>query len=155
MRAFFGILTPTALSTALTEDRACVYVQTPQERCTKWWASRGSLPCRIISIPRNIWPELQALTTLPPATSTSIRRCPSILVIGSIVIRCAIWFLPFCLDSYARLEFFVKRREIIPKFRLAAADAGMTGLNRPAGAVIKFGHRAVVVGLRTSTTHFV
>jgi len=30
--AFLGILTPTALSTALTEDRAWVYVQTPQER---------------------------------------------------------------------------------------------------------------------------
>jgi hypothetical protein len=31
----FGNLTPTASSTALTEDRAWVYVQTPQERCTK------------------------------------------------------------------------------------------------------------------------
>jgi hypothetical protein len=30
-----GNLTPTAASTALTEDRAWVYVQTPQERCTK------------------------------------------------------------------------------------------------------------------------
>jgi len=35
-RSFMKYCTfPTASSTALTEDRACVYVQTPQERCTK------------------------------------------------------------------------------------------------------------------------
>jgi hypothetical protein len=30
-----GDLDPDGISTALTEDRAWVYVQTPQERCTK------------------------------------------------------------------------------------------------------------------------
>ena len=54
-----------------------------------------------------------------------------------------------------RLEFLIKRREVIPKFRLAATDAGSTRLNRPAGAVIEFGHRAVVIGLRTSATDFI
>ena len=37
-------------------------------------------------MPRHIWPEAQASRTLPPSTSTSIRRWPSIRVIGSMVI---------------------------------------------------------------------
>ena len=54
-----------------------------------------------------------------------------------------------------RLEFLVKRRKIVPECRFAATDAGMARLNRPAGAVIEFGHRAVVIGLRTSATDFI
>ena len=51
-----------------------MYVQTPQVRATKCWASRGSRPWSMISMPRNIVPELQAFVTLPPATSTSTLR---------------------------------------------------------------------------------
>src|SRR5512135_1824326 len=49
-------------------------------RFRMYWALRGS------SMPRHIWPEAQASRTLPPSTSTSIRRWPSIRVIGSMVI---------------------------------------------------------------------
>src|SRR3989344_6563977 len=66
---------------------ACTVCATPQMRCVKIRASRGSRPCRISSIPRHICPEDQALTTLPLSTSQSMRRWPSIRVIGSTVIR--------------------------------------------------------------------
>ena len=119
MRALDGILTPTASSTALTEDRAWVYVQTPHDRCTKCWASLGSLPWRINSIPRNICPELQAFLTLPPSTSTSIRRWPSILVIGSIVILFPICLLPFvkkdCPQDWLSITFLHKMDSYCPR----------------------------------------
>ena len=37
-------------------------------------------------MPRHIWPEDQALVTLPPSTWQSMRRWPSMRVIGSMVI---------------------------------------------------------------------
>src|SRR6476646_985764 len=78
-----------AFSTVRTEAMACTVVHTPQKRWVKNQASRGSRPSRIVSIPRNIWPEDQAFCTLPPSTSTSMRRCPSMRVTGSTVMRVA------------------------------------------------------------------
>ena len=72
---------------------AWTVVQTPQNRCVKSHASRGSRPRRIVSIPRNIWPDDQAFETRPPSTSTSTLRWPSIRVTGSTVI-----FLPMPLS---------------------------------------------------------
>src|SRR5512135_3102526 len=84
--AFKGTGRARAFSTARTEAMACTVVQTPQIRWAKIQASRGSRPRRISSMPRHIWPEAQASRTWPPSTSTSIRRWPSIRVIGSMVI---------------------------------------------------------------------
>src|SRR5436190_22933752 len=39
------------------------------------------------SMPRDICPEDHALRTTPPSTSASMRRCPSMRVTGSMVIR--------------------------------------------------------------------
>src|SRR5512135_2162487 len=84
--ALRGISRPRAFSTARTEAMACTVVQTPQMRWVNSHASRGSRPKRMSSMPRHIWPEAQAFWTLPPSTSTSIRKWPSIRVIGSMVI---------------------------------------------------------------------
>src|SRR4030095_7216339 len=85
--ALSGTSSRSAFSTARTEAIACTVVQTPQNRCVKSHASRGSRPCRIRSMPRNIWPDDHALRTTPPSTSASMRRCPSMRVTGSMVIR--------------------------------------------------------------------
>src|SRR5512139_2079196 len=55
-------------------------------RWVKSHTSRASLPFTMFSIPRHIWPEVHALLTLPFSTSHSMRRWPSILVIGSMTI---------------------------------------------------------------------
>ena len=57
--AFFGILIPSASSTARTEASACTPVQTPQMRWVNAQASRGSRPLRITSRPRHIVPRGQ------------------------------------------------------------------------------------------------
>ena len=57
-RAFGGISTPSASSTAYTDACAWTVVQTPQMRWAQIQASRGSRPWRISSMPRNIVPEL-------------------------------------------------------------------------------------------------
>src|SRR4051812_47471449 len=85
--AFSGTSSCSAFSTARTDAIACTVVQTPQNRCVNSHASRGSRPCRMRSMPRNIWPDDQALRTTPPSTSASMRRCPSMRVTGSMVIR--------------------------------------------------------------------
>ena len=85
--AFSGTSRSQAFSTAHTEAMACTVVHTPQIRWVKIQASRGSRPFRIISMPRHIWPDDQAFVTLPPSTSQSMRRWPSMRVIGSIVMR--------------------------------------------------------------------
>src|SRR5215831_1936419 len=85
--AFSDTSSCSAFSTARTEAMACTVVQTPQNRCVNNHASRGSRPCRIRSMPRNICPEDHALRTTPPSTSASMRRCPSMRVTGSMVIR--------------------------------------------------------------------
>src|SRR5574340_1581080 len=84
--AFSGISSCRAFSTDLTEVSACTDVQTPQIRWVKSQTSRASLPFTMFSIPRHIWPDDQALLTLPFSTSHSMRRWPSILVIGSMTI---------------------------------------------------------------------
>ena len=83
MRAFGGGVAPIACSTARIEAMACTVVHTPQMRCVKAQASRGSRPSRMSSIPRNMVEEDQASVTAPPSTSASMRRCPSIRVTGS------------------------------------------------------------------------
>src|SRR6186997_837891 len=85
--ALSGTSSCSAFSTARTEAMACTVVQTPQNRCVKSHAARGSRPCRMRSMPRNIWPDDHALRTTPPSTSASMRRCPSMRVTGSMVIR--------------------------------------------------------------------
>src|SRR4051812_2881248 len=85
--AFSGTSSCSAFSTARTEAMACTVVHTPQKRCVNSHASRGSRPCRIRSMPRNIWPDDHALRTTPLSTSASMRRCPSMRVTGSMVIR--------------------------------------------------------------------
>src|SRR5215510_12985465 len=85
--AFGGTSSCSAFSTARTDAIACTVVQTPQNRCVNSHASRGSRPCRIRSMPRNICPDDHALRTVPPSTSASMRRCPSMRVTGSMVIR--------------------------------------------------------------------
>src|SRR6186997_1671956 len=85
--ALSGTSSCSAFSTARTEAMACTVVQTPQNRCVKSHAARGSRPCRMRSMPRNIWPDDHAFRTNPPSTSASIRRCPSMRVTGSMVIR--------------------------------------------------------------------
>ena len=92
--AFGGTWMPAAFSTARTDAIACTVVHTPQNLCANSHASRGSRPCRIVSIPRNIVPDAHESATLPPSTFTSIRRCPSIRVIGSIVMRLLIAHSP-------------------------------------------------------------
>jgi len=94
--AFSGISIFSASSTARTEQIAWTVVHTPQMRWVMAQASRGSRPSRISSTPRHIWPDDQAFLTRPPSTSTSIRRWPSMRVIGSIVTRLDI----FCLHSF-------------------------------------------------------
>ncbi len=59
--ALIGISMPRAFSTARTEAMACTVVHTPQKRCVKNQASRGSRPCRMFSMPRHICPEDHAL----------------------------------------------------------------------------------------------
>src|SRR4029079_813891 len=85
--ALGGISSLSAFSTARTDVIAWTVVQTPQKRCVKIHASRGSRPCRIRSMPRNIWPDDHAFFTMPPSISASMRRCPSMRVTGSMVIR--------------------------------------------------------------------
>src|SRR3990167_6569699 len=85
--AFFGTARSSAFSTARTEAMACTVVQTPQKRWVMAQASRGSRPSRICSTPRHMVPEAQASVTLPPSTSQSIRRWPSMRVIGSMTMR--------------------------------------------------------------------
>src|SRR5574340_1239352 len=102
--AFSGISSCRAFSTDLTEVSACTDVQTPQMRWVKSQTSRASLPFTMFSIPRHIWPDDHALVTLPPSVSHSMRRWPSILVIGSMTIR---FDMGFCLlpKSYACSAF--------------------------------------------------
>src|SRR5579863_4500654 len=54
----------------------------------------------MVSIPRHMVHDAQASLTAPLSISTSMRRWPSILVIGSTVIRLVI-------GSYLSLEFFL------------------------------------------------
>src|SRR5580765_6767784 len=93
--AFNGISSFSASSTERTLAMACTVVQTPQKRSVKSHASRGSRPRRIFSMPRHMVQEAHALLTALLSTSTSMRRCPSIRVIGSMVIRFAIGVLLF------------------------------------------------------------
>ena len=85
--ALSGTSSPRAFSTLRTEVMAWTVVQTPQMRWVKAQASRGSRPCRMVSIPRHMVPLDQALRTCPPSTSTSMRRWPSMRVMGSMVMR--------------------------------------------------------------------
>src|SRR5271165_6215095 len=85
--ALSGTSRLSAFSTARTEAMAWTVVQTPQIRWVKIQASRGSRSLRMISMPRHIWPDDHALVTLPSSTSQSMRRCPSMRVIGSMVMR--------------------------------------------------------------------
>src|ERR1019366_4928556 len=81
--AFGGILMPSASSTARQLAIACTVVHTPQMRCVKAHASRGSRPCMMISRPRNCVAEAHALEIFPFSDCASMRRWPSIRVIGS------------------------------------------------------------------------
>ena len=47
------------------------------------------------------------------------------------------------------LFFTVKGGKAVPEVRLAASDAGVSGLHRPAGIIIEFDRGTVVVALRS------
>src|SRR3569833_1802785 len=80
-----------ASSTERTEAMPCTRVQTPQILCANAQASRGSRPRRMISMPRTMVPAEYAWVILPLASdSASMRRCPSIRVMGSTTTRCAV-----------------------------------------------------------------
>src|SRR5512143_1781250 len=80
-----------ASSTERTEAMPCTRVQTPQMRWAKAQASRGSRPRRMISMPRTMVPAEYAWVILPLASvSASMRRCPSMRVMGSTTTRCAV-----------------------------------------------------------------
>src|ERR1043165_2763919 len=78
-----------AFSTARTDAIACTVVHTPQNRWVIAQASRGSRPSRICSTPRHMVPEAQASVTLPLSTTQSMRRWPSMRVMGSMTMRLA------------------------------------------------------------------
>ncbi len=86
IRPLSGGVAPKAASRARAEAVAWAIGQTPQTRWVIKTASRGSLPVRMISIPRKRVPMLRAPITRPSSTSTSTLRWPSILVTGSILI---------------------------------------------------------------------
>ena len=88
--AFGGMTMCSASSTALTEQSECMEVQTPHTRPTYAQTSRGSRSLTMISIPRIIVPVLKASVMTPFSISASMRRWPSILVIGSTTIRLVI-----------------------------------------------------------------
>src|SRR5271165_1086004 len=88
--ALGGICSFSASSTARTLAMACTVVHTPQKRWVNSQASRGSRPSTMFSMPRHMVQLAHALETLLPSTSTSMRRCPSIRVTGSMLIRVAI-----------------------------------------------------------------
>src|ERR1035437_7092986 len=81
--AFAGIRMSSASSTARQLATACTVVHTPQMRCTNAHASRGSRPCMMVSIPRNCVDVAHALAILPFSDCASMRRWPSMRVIGS------------------------------------------------------------------------
>src|SRR5689334_25340584 len=98
MLALGGILMSSASSTARHEATACTTVQTPQMRCVNAQASRGSRPCMMISMPRNCVELAHALVIFPFSAWASMRRWPSIRVIGStttlvIATAASLWLL--------------------------------------------------------------
>src|SRR5450759_2319526 len=81
--AFAGILMFRASSTARQLATAWTAVHTPQSRWVKAHASRGSRPCMMISMPRNCVDDAHALAIFPFSDCASMRRWPSMRVIGS------------------------------------------------------------------------
>src|SRR5450759_2529685 len=81
--AFAGILMFRASSTARQLATAWTAVHTPQIRWVKAHASRGSRPCMMISMPRNCVDDAHALAIFPFSDCASMRKWPSMRVIGS------------------------------------------------------------------------
>src|SRR3569832_2216660 len=80
-----------ASSTERTEAMPCTRVPPPPPRWANAQASRGSRPRRMISMPRTMVPAEYAWVILPLASvSASMRRCPSMRVMGSTTTRCAV-----------------------------------------------------------------
>src|SRR5512135_1138051 len=86
--ALLGTSILSAFSTARTEAMPCTSVHTPQMRCAKAHASRGSRPRRMISMPRTMVPAEEARVMRPESSvSASMRKCPSMRVMGSTMTR--------------------------------------------------------------------
>src|SRR6185369_235281 len=146
MFALSGIAIPSASSTQRTEASACTPVHTPQMRSTKAHASRGSRPLRITSRPRHIVPVDTALVMVPLAsTLASMRRCPSMRVMGSTTIR---------LPPLSSLNPWVSMTPML--FLLAAGgftllggapDRGHRGMRRDRGADDSGGDQSHLVGV--------
>ena len=81
--ALGGMRMSRASSTARSEATAWTTVHTPQMRCANAQASRGSRPCSTSSRPRNCVHVAHASATIPFSACASMRRCPSMRVIGS------------------------------------------------------------------------
>src|SRR3569833_3504206 len=99
-----------ASSTERTEVMPCTRAQTPQILCANAQASRGSRPRRMISMPRTMVPAEYALVILPLASvSASMRRWPSMRVMGSTTTRCAVVMcsgLQVCRQQLGQAEQF-------------------------------------------------
>src|ERR1035437_4700666 len=100
--AFAGIRMSSASSTARQLATACTVVHTPQMRCTNAHASRGSRPCMMVSIPRNCVDVAHALEIFPFSDCASMRRWPSMRVIGSTttLVLAIVRLLPGCRLGY-------------------------------------------------------
>src|SRR6056297_212470 len=99
--ALGGISYFSASSTERMDAMPCTRVHTPQIRCTKAQASRGSRPRMMISIPRTIVPDEYACWMRSPSICTSTLRWPSMRVIGSTTTRLLIFNYPDPLKSFA------------------------------------------------------
>src|SRR6266511_1064958 len=97
--ALAGMRMSSASSTARHDATACTTVQTPQMRCVKAHASRGSRPCMMISIPRNCVEVAHAFVIRPFSACASMRRWPSILVRGSTTILVVAMAFSFLLSG--------------------------------------------------------
>ena len=56
---------------------------------------------------------------------------------------------------HVQLHFLVKRAHGVPEIRFTASDAGVTGFDGPARAIVEFDDGTVVVGLGSSAAQFV
>src|SRR5689334_16440652 len=124
--ALAGMRMSSASSTARHDATACTTVQTPQIRCVKAQASRGSRPCMMISMPRNCVDVAQALVIRPFSAWASMRRWPSILVNGSTTILVVAMAISFLLHGLGRYD-----RELAAFADLM--DAGRDGMCRHSG----------------------
>ena len=121
---------PNASSRHLTDAIACAVGQTPQILWVMMTASLGFLFCMMSSKPRHMVPlDKTPVAALALLVSTSIPKCPSILVIGSIT-TCAIYLTP------PFLSYVMERRHSVRESILCATLARRSSTNTPVHAYL-------------------